>query len=258
MKWCTRCTTEEKGCEGCDGKASRVPEAGMAEVVVQAGLKNKKLANGTRAVNVHNLGSQFVSEVLDVRRTPEVNQRAGKEGETLQFLAQVRGWQGVEASARKERLLNLNDLNLGIELEREAGTDIFLIPKEHYPQAMPDNDDSGWWYRVREVRRCRQCTVCGRRKVQGEFTSDDWSKQHPAKCRQCKGDKPHSMISEPGRRKHKLAIGVSRAGHSRCQQHPAAHGAEGAEGAESVAYRRSKRMRIQKREDLMDRDDSAS
>ena len=258
MRWCTRCTTEEKGCEGCDGKASRVPEAGMAEVVVQAGLKNKKLANGTRAVNVHNLGSQFVSEVLDVRRTPEVNQRAGKEGETLQFLAQVRGWQGVEASARKERLLNLNDLNLGIELEREAGTDIFLIPKEHYPQAMPDNDDSGWWYRVREVRRCRQCTVCGRRKVQGEFTSDDWSKQHPAKCRQCKGDKPHSMISEPGRRKHKLAIGVSRAGHSRCQQHPAAHGAEGAEGAESVAYRRSKRMRIQKREDLMDRDDSAS
>ena len=91
MRWCTRCTTEEKGCEGCDGKASRVPEAGMAEVVVQAGLKNKKLANGTRAVNVHNLGSQFVSEVLDVRRTPEVNQRAGKEGETLQFLAQVRG-----------------------------------------------------------------------------------------------------------------------------------------------------------------------
>ena len=199
-----------------------------------------------------------MSEVLDVRRTPEVNQRAGKEGETLQFLAQVRGWQGVEASARKERLLNLNDLNLGIELEREAGTDIFLIPKEHYPQAMPDNDDSGWWYHVREVRRCRQCTVCGRRKVQGEFTSDDWSKQHPAKCRQCKGDKPHSMISEPGRRKHKLATGVSRAGHSRCQQHPAAHGAEGAEGAESVAYRRSKRMRIQKREDLMDRDDSAS
>ena len=89
---------------------------------------------------MHNLGSQFVSEVLDVRRTPEVNQRAGKEGETLQFLAQVRGWQGVEASARKERLLNLNDLNLGIELERGAGTDIFLIPKEHYPQAMPDND----------------------------------------------------------------------------------------------------------------------
>jgi len=82
---------EEKGCEGCDGKTSIVPDAGMKEVVVQAGLKNKKLANGTRALNVHNLGSQFVSKVLDVRRMPEVNQRAGKEGETLQFLAKVRG-----------------------------------------------------------------------------------------------------------------------------------------------------------------------
>ena len=92
-------------------------------------------------VNVHNLGRLFVDKVLDVRRTPTANQEVEKEGEALQFLAEVRGWQGIEAAERKKRLLRMSDVSLSIELGWAAGTDIFLIPKEHYPRNVPEDDD---------------------------------------------------------------------------------------------------------------------
>ena len=58
-----------------------------------------------------------------MRRTPTANQEVEKEGEALQFLAEVRGWQGIEAAERKKRLLRMSDVSLSIELGWSAGTD---------------------------------------------------------------------------------------------------------------------------------------
>ena len=196
-----------------------------------AGRKSKKLTDGSRAVNMHNLGRHFVERVLDVRRTPTTDQSAGREGETLQFLAQVRGWQGVQAAARKERLLKLNDWSLGHHLTQAAGTDIFFIPQDHYSRAEPENGESGWWYRVREVAQCRQCMVCCRRKLRAEFTGEDWNKQRPVKCSQCKGDGQRSASRGQNRRKHKRARRDSQGGRDKgCHQSMVQDGEEADSG----------------------------
>ena len=137
MRWCARCTPGGKRCEGCDDELGGTTDEGIrneAEGAVEwTKSKNGSRTDRTRVVNVHNLGRLFVDKVLDVRRTPTANQEVEKEGEALQFLAEVRGWQGIEAAERKKRLLRMSDVSLSIELGWAAGTDIFLIPKNIIP-----------------------------------------------------------------------------------------------------------------------------
>ena len=135
------------------------------------------------------------------------------EGQPLRVL------DDAQPDHRKERLLRLNDWSLGHQLTQAAGTDIFFIPQEHYPQAEPENGESGWWYRVREVAQCRQCMVCCRRKLRAEFTGEDWNKQRPVKCSQCKGDGQRSTSRGQDRRKHKRARRDSQGGRDKgCHQ----------------------------------------
>ena len=262
MKWCSRCTPTTRQCEGCDDEASDVIDEALGNeaesAIGWAGRKSKKLTDGSRAVNMHNLGRQFVERVLDVRRTPMTDHSAGREGETLEFLAQVRGWQGVQAAARKEWLLKLNDWSLGHHLTQAAGTDIFLIPQEHYPQAEPENGESGWWYRVREIAQCRQCMACCRRKLRAEFTGEDWNKQCPVKCSHCKNDSQRSASRGHDRRKHKRARRDSQGGCDEgCHQSMVQDG-EGADSGEPTERRRSSRKRNSLRKNLGDRQDSGS
>ena len=262
MNWWSRCTPKSGRCEGCDGEASDAIDEALGDeaesAIGWAGRKSKKLIDGSRAVNMRNLGRHFVERVLDVRRTPTTDQSAGREGETLQFLAQVRGWQGVQAAARKERLLRLNDWSLGHQLTQAAGTDIFFIPQEHYPRAEPENGESGWWYRVREVAQCRQCMVCCRRKLRAEFTGEGWNKQRPVKCSQCKGDGQRSASRGQNRRKHKRARRDSQGGCDEgCDQSMVQDGEE-ADSGEPTEERRSSRRRNLLRENLGDRQDSGS
>ena len=94
----------------------------------------RRVQESTQTVNTHKLGERFVREVTDVRRTPADLWDGEDPGGGLQFFAQIGGWQDGAALARCEKLLTLNDIGLRVALEQGAGQDIFLIPREHFPQ----------------------------------------------------------------------------------------------------------------------------
>ena len=262
MRWCARCTPGGKRCEGCDDVLGGTTDEGIRneaeEAIEWTKAKNGSRTDRTRVVNVHNLGRLFVDRVLDVRRTPTANQEVEKEGEALQFLAEVRGWQGIEAAERKKRLLRMSDVSLSIELGWAAGTDIFLIPKEHYPRNVPEDDDPGWWYLVKEITQCKLCVTCCRRKLRPEFTPDEWGKRCPAQCNQCKGEGQNLTNQGTGRRGKRRARGSSQKVRDEYQQCVVVQHVEKADEEGLMASRRSKRTRRQERENLADRDDSAS
>jgi hypothetical protein len=55
--------------------------------------KKKKGVEAIRSVNKHQLGVHFVERVLDVRRRHTDDGKASTPGESLEFLAQIRGLQ---------------------------------------------------------------------------------------------------------------------------------------------------------------------
>jgi hypothetical protein len=65
--------------------------------------------------------------VLDVRRRHTDDGKAAAPGESLEFLAQIRGWQSEERKRRKAQLLQLNDIGLRVALGHAVGTDVFFI-----------------------------------------------------------------------------------------------------------------------------------
>jgi hypothetical protein len=113
----------------------------------------------------------FVERVLDVQRRHTDDGKAAAEsaapGESLEFLAQIRGWQSEERKKRKARLLQLNNIGLRVASGHAVGTDIFFIPKSHFAKETPEQGDEGWWFQVRSVLRCRECVdnVMSERKV---------------------------------------------------------------------------------------------
>jgi len=58
-----------------------------------------------KSVNMHQLGVNFVERVLDVRRRHTDDGKASVPGESLEFLAQIRGWQSEERQKREVQLL---------------------------------------------------------------------------------------------------------------------------------------------------------
>ena len=64
-------------------------------------------------------------------------------GESLEFLAQIRGWHSEDRKQRRARLLQLNNIGLRDELDQAAGTDVFFIPKEHFAKETLESRDEG-------------------------------------------------------------------------------------------------------------------
>ena len=132
------------------------PGAGRAKSSTQRlrakGVKGAEVTS----VNMHRLGESFVEKVSDVRRRVTVDGKAAAPGESLEFLALIRGCQSEVRGKRRERLLQLNDIGLRAALENAAGEDIFLI---------------------RSVIWCRACRKCRVRKEQGGFTCKEWNKK---------------------------------------------------------------------------------
>jgi len=131
---------------------------------------------------MHQLGVNFVERVLDVRRRNTDDGKAAAPGESLEFLAQIRGWQSEERKRRKAQLLQLNDIGLRVELGHAVGTDVFFITKAHFAKETTEQEDQGWWYQVRSVIRCRECRQCNVRKESTGFPLNEWRKRQPAMC----------------------------------------------------------------------------
>ena len=69
------------------------PEAGGVKSYAQRlqaqGMKSARVVS----VNMHQLGESFVEKVTDVRRRITGNGETAAPGESLEFLAHIRGWQ---------------------------------------------------------------------------------------------------------------------------------------------------------------------
>ena len=118
------------------------------------------LEEDVRSVNMHELGKIFVERVIDVRRRHSEGSSTVAPGESLEFLAQIRGWQSEARAQRRAHLMNLSEIGLRVALEGAAGTDVFFVPREHFAHETPEQGDEGWWYQVRLVIQCRECRKC--------------------------------------------------------------------------------------------------
>ena len=73
---------------------------------------------------MHKLGEIFVEKVGDVRRRATVNSQAAAPGESMEFLAHIRGWQSEARKQRRDKLLQLDsDIGLRVALTGAAGAD---------------------------------------------------------------------------------------------------------------------------------------
>ena len=137
---------EDGGAEEVAGR-ERLEAAGRQEHL--NGKRRAETIGDRRIVNVHQLGRRFVKEVTDVRKDPSAGDERRGPGEELQFLATIRGWGDVESAQRKEALMQMGTVGLKVALQGAAGTDIFLIPRKHFPQETPEDHEDGWWYCVK-------------------------------------------------------------------------------------------------------------
>ena len=265
MMWCKRCGAPDQACEVCDETAhsentlrQTMPSAEKAPKPERR--VKRRVQESTQTVNTHKLGERFVREVTDVRRTPVDLWDGEDPGGGLQFFAQIGGWQDGATLARCEKLLTLNDIGLRVALEQGAGRDIFLIPREHFPQETPEDDDRGWWYCVKEAARCRRCVRCSQRKRQPEFDSVEWSRRQPATCKQCAGYAPSRTSKRIRRDKGSSARNTRKCAPDRVTLEPPADRDTVDEGREGTAQQQSRPRRTRKsgRSNLRDRSESGS
>jgi hypothetical protein len=177
------------------------PEVGGAKSYAQRlQAKGMKRAE-TVSVNMHKLGESFVEKVSGVRRRATADGQAATPGESLEFLAHIRGWQSEARRQRRDKLMHLNDIGLRVALTGAAEADIFFIPEIHFAGETPELDDNGWWYQVRAVIWCRECRKCRVRKEQEGFQKNEWNKEHLAICSRCVIGKDLNRVSARTTRK---------------------------------------------------------
>jgi hypothetical protein len=153
LGWCTLCQQEKGECDVCSAPITSTTNPGAEDGKSYTQRSKAKGMKGDEviSVNMHRLGESFVENVSDVRRRATVDGKAAAPGESLEFLAQIRGWQSEARKQRRDQLLQLNDIGLRVALTRAAGTDIFFIPEVHFAGETPEQDDERWWYQVRSV-----------------------------------------------------------------------------------------------------------
>jgi hypothetical protein len=206
LGWCTLCQQERGECDVCSAPITSTTNPGAEDGKSYA--KRSKGMKGAEviSVNMHRLGESFVESLSDVRRRATVDGKAAAPGESLEFLAQIRGCQSEARKQRRDQLLQLNDIGLRVALTRAAGIDIFFIPEVHFAGETPEQDDEGWWYQVRSVICCREYRKCGVRKEQAEFERNEWHKEQPAICARCVTGRDAGQASASTKRKARKRI----------------------------------------------------
>ena len=117
------------------------------------------------------MGESFIKSVTEVVYDPvsaEVSDQSRIEDpihltQDLRFKAAIRGWSHQAQQRRATALLNLIDISLVREMQ--VSRDLILLPAEWWPSAVDtmDPNELGWWYRVSEPTRFRECASCGNR-----------------------------------------------------------------------------------------------
>ncbi len=120
---------------------------------------------------MHQVGELFIEAITEVAYDPVVAE-ALDQGRTedpihlaqdMRFKAVIRGWSHQEQQPRATALLRLNDISMTREMQESH--DLILLPASWWPSAIDtlDPDELGWWYRVSEPIRFKECKACGKR-----------------------------------------------------------------------------------------------
>jgi hypothetical protein len=128
-----------------------------------------------------------VSEVSDYGRTEDPTPLA----QDMRFKAIIRGWSHHTQQLRATALLSLKDTSLSRKMQENH--DLILLPADWWPSAVDtfDPDELGWWYRVSEPIRFRECKACGKR------IGEDMPVKHRG-CSKCPVDKLKHVTSTQG------------------------------------------------------------
>ncbi len=115
---------------------------------------------GTKCLNLHTLGEQWIEEVTEVDFVP-TSMEGCPEGEHLRFKAQVRGWKTEAREKRCRRLLEITaEHNLRRALLGVQWKDVLLVPQAWYPEHTPKYEIKEWWYVPAEEVLGRTCKTC--------------------------------------------------------------------------------------------------
>ncbi len=81
----------------------------------------------------------------------------------MRFKAVIRGWRHQAQQLRATALLSLKDISLVRKMQENH--DLILFPTGWWSSVVDtlDPDELGWWYRVSEPIRFRECKDCGKR-----------------------------------------------------------------------------------------------
>ena len=120
---------------------------------------------------MHQAGEIFIETVTEVAYDPVVAEALDQNraedpihlAQDMKFKAAIRGWSHQAQQLRATALLSLNDISLVREMQE--GHDLILLPADWWPSAADtlDPGELGWWYRVSEPIRFRECKACGKR-----------------------------------------------------------------------------------------------
>ena len=123
------------------------------------------------SINMHQAGEIFIEAVTEVAYDPVVAEALDQNraedpihlAQDMKFKAAIRGWSHQAQQLRATALLSLNDISLVREMQE--GHDLILLPADWWPSAADtlDPGELGWWYRVSEPIRFRECKACGKR-----------------------------------------------------------------------------------------------
>ena len=135
LRRCSRCTHKASECVVCgtawEGQHHTISDAYSEN---QQFKKSRKRGAPTISVtNMHELGRNFVEEVIDVRETETATVEEAAKGHHIQFKCQIRGWKEDTRARIRASLLSLNDVGLRPRLVHSNGSILFHFTGNMWP-----------------------------------------------------------------------------------------------------------------------------
>jgi hypothetical protein len=143
------------------------------------------MAPTKKVENMHELGRNFVEEVLDVKETEFISVEEAAKGHHLQSKCQIRPWKGETRAQVRTFLLSLGDVGLRQHFMLSNRRLLLHFAADMWPTINSRYEKDGWWYAAREEITYYVCRECGDRQLEGQSklaARNDAELQECTKC----------------------------------------------------------------------------
>jgi len=134
---------------------------------------------------MHDLGRNFVEEVLDVREAQTSTEEETVKGHPLQFKCRIRGWKQEPRAQMSALPLSLTDVGLRQYLVHSNGSILFRFARTMWRTISPQYGEDGWWYAVRDEITYLECIVCEERILEGQSEQTVRNDTNHQTCQAC-------------------------------------------------------------------------